>query len=232
MQKIKLANQDIQDTIERYTSRYIEYGYSPKSLGWDKGKQDIRFKTLTSEYNFTNKTVLDIGCGFGDLNKELSRVYKDSYAYIGIDIVPSLISEGRIRFGDKNSVSFYEGDFLSSEFAKPADFAIASGIFNHKLVDGNNYSIIEESMKKAFDLCNDGFAFDFLSDRVDYRLTHTFHSSPELILSFAYKLSRNVVLKSNYMPFEFSIFVFKDDTYNIEDTVFNRYKAVNQGAGE
>lgn len=215
----KMDENEIITMQTQYNKRYAEFGYSPKSLGWLKGKQDIRFEMLTSEYDFENKTVLDIGCGFGDLNKTLSQKFC-SYSYIGCDLCSTLLEEGKKHF--PNSL-FYEGDFLSLEISQPIDWALASGPFNHLFEKNNNYEFIKSCMDKAFHLVTDGFSFDFISDKVDYRDEHIFYSSPEKILSFAYSLSRNVILKSNYMPFEFSIFVFKDDSFE-SDTVFRKYK--------
>ncbi len=222
-----LSERDIKDTIFRYSERHDKYGYSPKSLGWDKGKQDIRFDVLTSNIDCKGKLFLDIGCGFGDLNKTLFVKSGGVYKYVGVDIVPDLLQEARARYGNE-SIKFIEGDFLAENMDVKPDFAIASGVFNFKLKDVDNYSFIEAMMRKAFDLCGEGFAFDFLSDKVDFRLTHTFHSSPERIISMAYRLSRNVVLRNDYMPFEFSVFVFKDDSFLSEDTVFQRYKLMCQ----
>ena len=107
------------------------------------------------------------------------------------------------------------------------DFAISSGIFNHKLDGNSNYEFLEDVIKNTLAICKDGLAFDFLSDKVDYPLEHTFHNSPEKVLSIAYKYSRNIILRNDYMPFEFSLFIFKDDSFQKEDTLFNRYKTNN-----
>jgi len=222
-QKTRLSDLDKADTIDRYSKRYREFGYSPKALGWDKGKQDIRFDVLTSLYNCKGKTILDIGCGFGDMNITLMARYPDQYRYIGIDLVPELIHEARQRYAN-DSIRFIEGDFMTVDIDESPDFVIASGTFNHKLKNTDNYALIEAAMSRAFTLSSDGFAFDFLSDKVNYPLTHTFHAGPERILSLAYQFSRNVVLRNDYMPFEFSVFVFKDASFLTEDTVFNRYK--------
>lgn len=214
---------DRQETIERYTARYQKFGYSPKALGWDKGKQEVRFKVLTSQYDFTDKAVLDIGCGFGDLNKILQKKYADNYSYLGIDLVPDLIKEAQGHYTGR-SIDFITGDFLEVELKGKFDFVVASGIFNHRLSEGNNYELIEATIAKALSVARDGLAFDFLSDKVDYQLEHTFHSSPEKILTMAYKHSRNVMLRNDYMPFEFSLFIFKDDSFPFEDTLFHRFK--------
>lgn len=220
---ISMPLSDKQETIERYSSRYQKFGYSPKSLGWDKGKQDVRFEILTSQYDFSEKSILDIGCGFGDLNKTLNEKYANNYSYLGVDLVPALVNEARKQYVGDN-INFRTGDFLDISFENTFDFVIASGIFNHRLNNVNNYDLIEAAIIKALSLSNDGLAFDFLSDKVDYQLEHTFHSSPEIILSIAYKYSRNIVMRNDYMPFEFALFIFKDDSFSTEDTLFNRFK--------
>jgi hypothetical protein len=102
-------------------------------------------------------------------------------------------------------------------------------MLNHKISENNNYEFIEQVIKKALSITKDGFAFNFLSDKVDfYKCDDTFHSSLEKILAIAYKYSRNIILRNDYMPFEFSLFIFKDDSFHSEDTVFNLYKENNK----
>ena len=206
----------------RYRKLYSIHGYSPKSLGWEKGKQMIRFDILTSQYDFTGKSVIDIGCGFGDLNKTLKRWQNSSY--FGVDLVEEFIALARQLYGC-DGVAFDCGDFLKMDYGQVFDYAICSGAFNVRLRD--NYDFVDASMAKACEIARDGFAFYFLSDKVDYELGHAFHFSPSRILDMAYKYSRNVVLRNDYMPFEFSIFVFKDDSFTTHDTMFNRYKELS-----
>jgi SAM-dependent methyltransferase len=221
---MNLSDSDKNKVILRYSERLKLHGYSPKTLGWEKGKQGIRFKILTSQYNFENKTVLDIGCGFGDLNKTLSEKYGNSYSYCGFDIVEDLIKIGKEKYNGEN-IRFIVDDFLNAELEKNSfDFAIASGSFNFKLDDNHNYEYITSVIEKAMYVSKDGLAFDFLSDKVDYQYDHTFHSSPEKILEIAYKFSRNIIFRNDYMPFEFSLFIFKDDSFSENDTIFNKYK--------
>jgi len=218
-----LSHSDKTAAIEFYRSRYQRFGYSPKSLGWDKGKQDIRFQILTSFFTCAGKRILDIGCGFGDLNTTLRHTCGDDYAYLGIDLVSEFIMEAQKRYAATN-MRFMAGNFLEFDFTERFDLIFASGIFNNKQEETNQYEYISDVMQKSFMLADEGLCFDFLSDKVDYTHTHTFHSSPEKILSIAYSLSRNVILQNNYFPFEFTICVFKDDSFSVEDTIFNRWK--------
>ena len=213
-------NKDI--LIQYYQTGYEAYGYDPRALGWNKGKQDLRFDILTSGYAGTNKHFLDIGCGFGDLNKTLIKKFKN-YQYTGIDITPCMITEAEKKFTGKG-IQFIAGDFLDNAFNIKCDYTILSGTLNYKLNDINQYEYAESVMKKAYECSRDGFAFDFLSDKVDYMLDTTFHYAPEKILEIAYNFSRNVCLRNDYMPFEFSLFIYKDNSFDKNDTVFCRYK--------
>lgn len=218
-----MNNQDRAGTIDKYRKAYANYGYSPKSLGWDKGRQEIRFDMLLSFFECEGKSILDIGCGFGDLNRVLSKNCGMHYEYTGVDLVCELIDEGR-RLYNQSNVSFLNVDFLEYSFEEKFDIIIASGIFNHKFDSGENDLFVDRVFEKAWEICNEGFAFDFLSDRVDYRYSHTYHNSPERILGLAYNFSRNISLRNDYMPFEFCLYVGKDASFDKEDVVFNSYK--------
>ncbi len=217
-----MSDQDRVGTLAKYKKGFKEHGYSPKSLGWDKGRQDIRFEVILSFFNCRGKSVLDIGCGFGDLNRILASK-TDEYQYTGIDLVEDLIGEGRRQYPQKN-VTFLNADFLEYPFKDKFDIVVASGIFNHKFSSGENDLFVERVLHKAWSLCNDGICFDFLSDKVEFRHDHTYHNNPERILGLGYGLSRNVVLRNDYMPFEFSLYIGKDDSFDQADAVFKTLK--------
>lgn len=214
---------DKETVVKRYSDRYKKFGHSPKSLGWDKGKQNLRYHILFEEFDLENKSILDIGCGFGDANK-LIRESTKNYKYLGIDIVEDLIKEANEQYKDNENINFMLEDFLKTNITESYDIVVSSGVFNFKLQEGDNYQFINAFMKKAFDISKEGFCFDFLSDKVDFQYEHTFHSSPSKILDMGYELSRNIMLKNHYMPFEFALIVFKDNNFVKEDTIFTRYK--------
>ena len=220
---LKMDHKDRAGTVEKYRKGYAEHGYSPKTLGWDKGRQDIRFEVLLSFFEFRGKSILDIGCGFGDLNRVLSRKIGDSYQYLGVDLVGELLDEGRRHYPQEN-IRFLNADFLEYPFKETFNIVVASGIFNHKFDSGENDLFVERVLKKAWFLCTEGVAFDFLSDKVDYRYDHTYHNNPERILGLAYGLSRNVSFRNDYMPFEFCLYVGKDDSFDRADAIFNIHK--------
>ncbi len=207
----------------RMESRYSQFGFSPATLDDKPGKSAIRHEILTSQYNFTNKKILDIGCGFGELNLKLTQLTGEgNYIYKGVDISQSIIEEAKKHFSGIN-ISFGYGAFLDYPFNEEFDYGILAGALNYP-VKGDNYEYVHEVMKKALSLCKDGIAFDFLSDRVDYRYEHAFYYNPMKILEIAYGFSRRVMLRNDYFPFEYSVFVWNDDSFRKEDTTFIKYR--------
>ena len=207
-------------TIEYYKQLYQTYGNKPEALGCTKGKQYLRFYQLTSEFDLNNKSFLDFGCGFGYFAEYLNKMNVDNYSYTGIDIMPEFISEAIKNFNNYN-VKFLVSDLDKFSLNNRFDYVIASGIFNSKLE--NNYEFIWNSMQKMFELANEAICLDFLSDKVDFSYESNFNSAPEKILSMAYMLSKRVILKNNFFPFEYSIIIFKDDSFSKETTTFNDY---------
>lgn len=213
---------DLRVLEDLYRSRWQHHGVSPESLGWTKGKQDIRFDVLLSGLVYEEKSFLDVGCGFGDLNRVL-QARAERYTYLGLDLMPEFVKEGQRLYGSAD-VKFALSDFLSTNFEQSFDYVLASGIFAFELSEMDNYAYIEQMLTKMFAVSSEAVAVDFLSDKVNFRRDRTFYASPSRVLEIALKLTRNVRLRHDYMPFEFSVALFKDDGFEEHDTTFNRYK--------
>lgn len=203
-----------------YRDLFRKHGYSPKSLGWDKGKQFLRFHQLTSDWDMNDARILDVGCGFGDFINYLHHTNIADFSYTGIDLVDEFIAEGKQRYA-ADKIFMIQGNFLTLKIEDSFDYAIASGTFNLKMDGIDEYDYIYQNMKKMFALSSRAISIDFISDKVDYAYRHNFNSSPEKILSMAYTLSKNVILRNTYFPFEFSITIYKDDSFRKETTTFN-----------
>lgn len=217
-----LNERDKEHIKDMYESSFKINGFSPEAVLWTKEKQKIRFKALISEFDLENKSILEFGCGFGDINLMLKKAYDNNYEYLGIDLVEEFIRIGKESYGSSR-IKYECGDFLSKNFDKKFDYIIESGIFNMKLKDMDNYNFIEKSIRKAFELCNEAIAFNFLTERVNFKDDAFYYINPERVLEIAYRHSRRVILKSNYIPFDYTVIIYKDDSYD-EKAIFNAYK--------
>lgn len=195
-------------TIERYNKRLEQYGYDPRTLGWTKGKQDIRFNTLTQIGNFSNSSVLDVGCGFGDLYGFLKKK-GITCDYTGVDLNINLISIGHKKYPDATLIAMeFEDELLDKEY----DWIVSSGMFNYRMK--NNIRFIKNTVKKMFQMSIKGVATDFISSYVNFRYDDVYYAHPETIFRFCKSLSRRVTLRHDYLPFEFSVYIYRYDQFN------------------
>ena len=194
-----------QATIRRYNRRLTRFGVGEKALGWgEKGRSGLRNEILLSLWELKTRSILDFGCGFGGLLDHLKTRGVPESRYLGIDINPRLIAQARRLHPQAR---FEVVDILRDETPLSADYVFSSGVFNHRLKDNDGF--IRACLARFDEIAGRGFAVNFLSSHVDYRLKHTFHSDPARILDLAYRYSNNVVLRNDYMPYEFTVFVDK-----------------------
>ncbi len=209
---------DREDYIARYRARLSEYGVSPVALGWGRyGRQEVRFAVL-AEHALCNPTssVLDTGCGFADLYGFL-REHGWHGRYIGVDVVPDLLAAARKRYPE---LELRELDItLAGVDLEPCDYAIASGVFNAKLKVGDNPTNIIAGLTAMWRAARVAVCVDFLSTFVDYQKPGAHHTNPGWAVAAARKLSRRIILRHDYMPYEFAITIFKDDAIS-ERNVF------------
>jgi len=192
--------------VERYERRLREHGRSPEALGWGKpGREHVRFEVMAEVIEEVGaESVLDVGCGFGDLHDFL-RARGWAGRYRGIDIVPGLLKEARGLDVELADVSSYRGE--------PVDVAVASGVFNARLDGEDNREHITRSVTRMFELSRRAVCVDFMSTHVDFEHPDAWHTDPAWALALARSLSKRFRLRHDYMPFEFALAVYRDDEH-------------------
>lgn len=195
---------DKQKTIERYENRLEKHGVSMKTLGWrDKDQQELRFAIISEIDDLNGKSILDVGCGFGDYYDYL-RGLGLKIQYTGYDIVPKLLQSARQRHP---GLRFEEKDILSDKFEDKFDYVVSSGIFNARISD--NHRFIKNMLARMYELSNLGEAVNMMTNYVDYEEDHLYYCNPENIFRYCKSLSQYVVLRHDYPLFEFTIYIYK-----------------------
>jgi SAM-dependent methyltransferase len=206
-----------------YDARLAEHGYSPLTLGWNKPKHRLRYEALLAYWNLgaaPGTSLLDVGCGFGDM-LAFARERGWELDYHGVDLNPKLIAVAReVQRGG----TFAAGDPIADGISQTYDVIVASGTHNHAVADHDRY--VATTFERFAAHARRGFAVNFLSDRVTFRRPENAYASPERVLALALRHSRRVLLRHDYMPFEFTVVVDLDDAFDDDLTVFSGYEAL------
>ena len=198
---------DHNHNINYYTSLAERFGYDFKSLDWgSEQSQKKRFKILSEIADLNGKSVLDIGCGLGDFYLWLNNQHV-SVEYHGTDITPKMIELAKIKYP---KVSLECSDVLDSDpFEKNKfDYVFSSGIFTFRT--RNSMEFLHTMIERMFELCKYGIAFNLLSSWSNNKQPNEFHADPGIIIKYCRKLSINLVLRHDYHPGDFTIYIYKN----------------------
>lgn len=190
--------------IHYHRHRIKEFGDKTiKSLGW-KGdeSQAKRFDVITTLADFNESSVMDLGCGRGDLRAFLGERFK-AFAYIGIDQMPEFIKEANQLYGELPDTFFYQSDFTTAELPK-TEYVIACGALGYRCSNPHFYF---EMIAKMYASAKKALTFNMLD-------VTRFPDHPLLVghdvnkvLTFCQMLCPKVELIQGYLDDDFTIFM-------------------------
>lgn len=173
------------------------------ALGWrDAESQTVRFEALAEIADLNGHSVLDAGCGHGDLRAYLHQLYPQ-VKYCGMEQIPELMDEAIRRYGNWPQTSFICGDFINDAIPL-ADYVIASGSLNYF---NNDADYIYKAISKLYAHCRLGFVFNLLTCVKPNGLIVAY--DPKVIMDYCSSLSAHVVLKNDYSDEDFTVFMYR-----------------------
>ena len=202
------------ETTRFFESNVRRFGYGYRALGFGRrSSQEKRFGALAALGDFDGASLLDVGCGFGDLLAWL-RARGLRLRYTGLDVTASMIERCRKRFTD-GEARFVVGDALTwtppMEEGGAYDWVIASGIFGYHAKDTR--SRIQPTLERLFAMARRGLAVNFLSGCAPTRSPGRLYVHPADVLQYALRLTPAVRLDHTYMPNDFTLCMYKDPAW-------------------
>ena len=192
-----------------YDSKLRAHGATPAGVDWNSQEsQELRFALLAHLWREeADASVLDYGCGYGALADYL-RARGHRGAYVGFDVSDAMAQAANARLASLTGCRVT----ARRESLEPADFAVASGVFNVKQ-DADEQAWREYIWETVADLAalgRRGFAFNALTSYsdADKRRPDLYYADPlEAFDRCKRTYSRFVTLLHDYPLYEFTIIV-------------------------
>lgn len=192
---------DVKDFFE---GRFDRYGDSHETLDWSERGQRERFRVLSEVGDLAHACVLDLGCGLGHFYEYL-RARQPDLGYVGYDFSARFVEHARAKYpGARFEVHDVFRDALPDGF----DYVLCCGI--HNLETGANDADMVGLIAKAFAAARRGVAFSLLSARAPELTEGRHYYDPLAMTAEAAKLTRFVVLRHDYMPHDFTLYLYPE----------------------
>ena len=195
-----------------YSDAITKYGPTATGVNWKNERdQEIRFAYLAKAIPVGTDpiAVADLGCGYAALYSFLKHRDIPVAHYLGYDVAEAMIAWASDQVGSEPAVELRFGDKIDTQ----VDYAFASGIFNVSLgQDGDEWkALVKSTLDNMNEMSRRGFAFNMMSDKVDWKVNDLFYANPgEFLDHCTSHYSRNVRLYHDMPLFEWTMIVFKD----------------------
>lgn len=184
-------------TMRFYNEQLKKYGATAQGCGWgSEESQQKRFDVLLEEISFYGSvvdTVLDVGCGCGDMFEHIN-----AEDYTGIDINPNMIEAAKTKYPEGRFLLYEDYDIREKQ-----DWVLASGIFAF-----SNYKELYQQAYWMFKVAKMGVAFNCLSAWGPVN-PGEFTPDPTIVLKDLRIVTPKLKLRMDYLPNDFTIVMHK-----------------------
>ena len=206
--------------IKGYQKRFKKYGDDPRAFQCaSKKAAEVRYRELVADLDFNGprprgplarkgKTVLDVGCGFGDIIPFIQKK-AGKFDYTGVDIVPEFIEAARKKYPKQKFVlRDYYGEPMKDSF----DIILSSGTLNANIKNAIDYR--ERAIKTMFNHAKEVFAFNMAGgfpQPKNKKTNRVYYANLLEIYEYCLSLSSRLILRNHYRSNDFTIVIFKQN---------------------
>jgi len=194
-------------TLKHFDELFL--GNTPKGelpvLWPSRASQLLRFRTLAEIDDLNDKTILDVGCGFGEFYYWLVERGVQLKDYVGIDLHPDVIRQAREAHPELklSCTDILENDFQPDEL----DYVIASGLFNVELDDWDERTglILDE----MFRISKMGVSVNFLKPEAHYKNPKSHYVKIADAANLAERYTNRYIIRCDYKDNDFTLYLHK-----------------------
>jgi len=140
---------------KRYEQRFKDHGVSHVALQYStEFRQQLMFDAVLRAWQGVNvRSILDVGCGFGDFLPYARGRLREMTRYVGVDLAQSFVNHAKVRFAEWDSVEFSCETITGDKcYTMEFDAAVAIATFTVKAED--TMKVLTEAMFNMLDAAN------------------------------------------------------------------------------
>lgn len=193
------------ERIAGYYDHLVDlYGHDPRACDASSAAGlEIRYGVLSQVCDLNGLSVLEVGCGFGDLGVYL-RARNPGVRYSGIDLSARMIEEARRCHPD---LEFRCGNVLDLGNEERFDVVLAQGIFY--LLRDEAGARTQALISKMFSLATKASAFCAISAWAPRKSVDEYYVEPAEVLSWGRTLTPRLTLRHDYLPNDVALYLYR-----------------------
>ena len=170
------------------------------------------YHALTGRLPLDGGTLLDVGCGQGDLIPFLFQSKKKITKYHGIDVSGKMIQGAVAKYGEE---FFTHGNFLDPERSFEEDVIVAAGPYNYRVHpdDKAQFELLKTAITKMYRSSRRACALTLLSSH-GYEIAKDWSDlvcyEPWEVMEFCMSLTSAVLVDHASIPAEFTVMLYRD----------------------
>lgn len=181
---------------------------SPQVVGYNTtSEQQFLFQNLIVGLDASSHTLLDIGCGRGDLYGFICELYPDHvYGYTGIDHNPLMADLAKQKYGLEIQTGAFETAQLNNH-----DWVVAGGFFTQRKCETEDADLLKMfvDIDKMYSLANQAVSFNLLSPINNTIHEGFFYVHPGLVMDMLIEKYRYVNVRHNYSNDVYTVTIYK-----------------------
>ena len=200
-----MSNSSFENIAKFYNDRVQTFGHDPRACDYGRAEsQKRKFAVLSQMTDYSEATVLDVGCGFADYAEHLLKRYQ-GVEYHGLDLSQEMIAKARLA---RPGLDLRVGNILELPQGEAYDIITANGIFY--LLGEDAESLMQKIVAEMYKRSRKGVVFNSLSSWASIHEKGEYYANPLAVAEWCRKLSPWITLRHDYLPHDFTIFISKE----------------------
>ena len=191
--------------IASYYNELVDrYGHDPRACDASSAASlELRYNVLAGVCDLSGLSVLEVGCGFGDLGVYV-RARFPGIRYTGVDLSPRMVEEARRCHPE---LEFSCGDLMAMPDGAQYDVVLAQGIFYLLREDADART--QAMIAKMFALARKAVAFSAISSWTTRKTPGEHYLDPATLIETCRALTSKVVLRHDHLPNDVAVYLYK-----------------------